>query len=381
MALWKLDDEGAATAVAEVKLDAERLIESAVESAPELLGIEVLIVGRQTQTASGVLDLLAIDEERRLVVIENKRDRTPRDVLAQAIDYAAWASDLTYADLTTVHSKYRAKFGHEETDIAKAYEDRFGEQLDKIEDTPRIIVVASRLDDSTERMIDFLADNFGVPINAVLFQPFEGGLIGRTWLRPDESRGKRGGSGSAANIAAREESKVFWDAWLDTGRSALPEIQLPKNGPRAVLISRNIASGIPANLVVWVGASDAYAEVQFDDADPTTNQALLAALKQRSTDVELAFGEALDWRGLDASAQQVKRTKVVTPKVSIGSRVEPTEEGLQDLADLARRLLDAVNPYLSTVMDEVSATSDDDEPSSDTVEQRVDAVELDSSVA
>lgn len=76
MALWRLTDAGSATPVAAEKLAAEALIESAVESAPELLGDEVLIIGRQVSTPSGPLDLLALDTEGRLVVIENKRDRT-----------------------------------------------------------------------------------------------------------------------------------------------------------------------------------------------------------------------------------------------------------------------------------------------------------------
>ena len=52
-----------AVPVAEERLTAEEIIESAVESAPELLGIDVLIIGRQVPTPSGPLDLLAIDGE------------------------------------------------------------------------------------------------------------------------------------------------------------------------------------------------------------------------------------------------------------------------------------------------------------------------------
>jgi hypothetical protein len=51
------------------------------------------------------------------------------------------------------------------------YEERFGEQLDTIAYPPKMIIVASCLDDSTERMITVLADGFGVPVNAAPFQP------------------------------------------------------------------------------------------------------------------------------------------------------------------------------------------------------------------
>src|SRR4051812_13372103 len=106
MALWRLADDGSATPVVQERLTAEAVIESAVESAPELLGVDVLIIGRQVTTPSGPLDLLAIDSDAHLVVIENKRDRTPRDVLAQTLDYAAYVDTLTLDDVAALYESY-----------------------------------------------------------------------------------------------------------------------------------------------------------------------------------------------------------------------------------------------------------------------------------
>jgi hypothetical protein len=366
MALWRLADDGTASPIADERLSAEALIESAVESAPELLGVDALIVGRQVPTPSGPLDLLAIDGDGHLVVVENKRDRTPRDVLAQTIDYAAFVATLTFDDVATIYQSYRMQSGAEQTDLAEAFEERFGEQLDGIADTPRMIIVATRLDDSTERMIGFLAERFGVPVNAALFQPFKGGLIGRTWLRPEES--VRRASRSTTNTASREHAKVFWDAWLPVGRSALPAIRLPANGPRSVLIKRRIVTGIPAALTVWVSSSEAYAEVQFDDDEPSMNEALLTALKDKQLVVEQTFGAPLEWRGPEAGGLMTRRTKVVTPKVSIGDRANPTDEGLSGLADVARRLLAAVKPHLSDAFERASAAVVELEPSGEPIE-------------
>ena len=128
MTLWKLNADGTATAVDEQTLATEEQIESAVESAPELLGMDVMIVGRQTQTPSGPLDLLAIDEDGRLIVIENKRDRTPREVLAQTIDYAAWVSTLAFDDVETIYARYQAN-STSKGDLAADFEERFGQPL------------------------------------------------------------------------------------------------------------------------------------------------------------------------------------------------------------------------------------------------------------
>ncbi len=280
MSLWKLNPDGSAAAVAEEKLATEEQIESAVESAPELLGMDVLIVGRQTQTPSGPLDLLALDADGRLVVIENKRDRTPREVLAQTIDYAAWVSTLTFDEVETIYAKYQAANADEPADLAEDFEEHFGEQLDSIADVPRMVIVAAHLDDSTERMIDFLTDSFGVPVNAVLFQPFHGGLLGRTWLRPDVNSSRSAGKRSSSSAASREQARQFWEAWLPIGRPVLHDVKLPQGGPRAVWLKRIITPGIPAMIQVWVTSTEAYAEVQFDDDDPALNALLLVALQK-----------------------------------------------------------------------------------------------------
>lgn len=57
-----------------------------------------------------------------------------------------------------------------------------------------MIIVASDLDPSTERIIGYLADNYGVPVNAVFFRFFRDGdrdYLARTWLIPPEEAERR----------------------------------------------------------------------------------------------------------------------------------------------------------------------------------------------
>jgi hypothetical protein len=349
IALWQLGPDGSAVPVAGERLAAEAIIESAVESAPELLGIDALIIGRQVPTPSGPLDLLAIDSDAQLVVVENKRDRTPREVLAQTIDYASFVATLSLDDVATLYASYLARRGEAQASLSEAFEERFGVPLDVIDEVPRMVIVASRLDESTERMIAFLGERFGMPVNAALFQPFAGGLIGRTWLRPEVVVPTR--SRSATNAQARDESKLFWDAWLPIGRPVLHDLRLPQNGPRAVWISRRLIPGLPASLTLWVSSSQAYAEVQFEDERAAVNEALLRELRTEQMGIERSFGGPLDWRGPEPGSLLTRRTVITTPKVQIGQRMNPTEEGLRNLADTARRLVDAVKPRLSAAFD------------------------------
>jgi RecB family endonuclease NucS len=68
----------------------ERDLEIWLEKNPDLLGRDLLVIGRQVSTTSGPLDLLAIDESGALHIIELKRSMLPREAVAQALDYAAW---------------------------------------------------------------------------------------------------------------------------------------------------------------------------------------------------------------------------------------------------------------------------------------------------
>ncbi len=94
MKLWQVQGKDLQEINRETLSDEQRLEDWVVKD-PSILGIDVLLVGRQVTTANrGRIDLLAIDSEANLVVLELKRDKTPREIVAQALDYASWVNDL-----------------------------------------------------------------------------------------------------------------------------------------------------------------------------------------------------------------------------------------------------------------------------------------------
>lgn len=78
---------------------------------------------------------------------------------------------------------------------------------------------------------------------------------------------------------------------------------------------------------------------------------MLHALAKRRAEVEDAFGEPLDWRGPEENGLLTKRTEVVARRVSIGDPTDPPREGMERLAASARRLVDAVKPFVNEVVD------------------------------
>src|SRR5215213_3319317 len=88
---WRMERRGR---VAARPYPLEARLEDLLAKDPTLVGEPLLLVGRQVPTAyGGFIDLLAVDAEGYLCVLELKRDRTPREVVAQLLDYASWLSD------------------------------------------------------------------------------------------------------------------------------------------------------------------------------------------------------------------------------------------------------------------------------------------------
>jgi hypothetical protein len=164
LGLWRVD--AGLRRLAASSAPSERWLEDALELDPSLLALDLLVVGRQVTTSYGKrIDLLALDGEGVVYLVELKRDRTPRDVVAQALDYGSWLRGLGYEDLREI---YQLHSGGKALEVG--FEERFGfSPPDSLNEEHRLLVVASDLDPSTERIVSYLSEGFGVPINVLSF--------------------------------------------------------------------------------------------------------------------------------------------------------------------------------------------------------------------
>jgi hypothetical protein len=153
-----------------------------IVAAPSILHDQWMLIGRQVDTGfGGRLDLLAVAPDGALVLIELKRDRTPRDVIAQAIDYATFVSALASEDIAAIYAKFKPS-----GDLGADFQTRFGQPLDEdaLNATHQIVVVAETIDDSTVRIVRYLSER-DIAINVLCFQVFALGderLLSRAWL-------------------------------------------------------------------------------------------------------------------------------------------------------------------------------------------------------
>lgn len=79
-----------------------KILEDWIENTPSAIfeDEKVFIISRQVTTNLGkAIYLLGLDKNGNTVVIELKRGKTPKDTVAQVLEYASFVEDLTYDHL------------------------------------------------------------------------------------------------------------------------------------------------------------------------------------------------------------------------------------------------------------------------------------------
>lgn len=140
-------------------------LEAWIASEPSILGSDIVLIGRQVATQSGPLDLLGIDKTGNAVIIELKRDRLPREVLTQAIDYASDVATWSVERFSEECAKYRGK--SLDDILSDTFDDVDIENL-TINEGQRILLVGFGAEGPLERMVEWLSASYDVNINAII---------------------------------------------------------------------------------------------------------------------------------------------------------------------------------------------------------------------
>jgi hypothetical protein len=202
MGLWRVDGEPVRLLPGGMPTEAR--LEELIEAEPTILGEPLLIIGRQVKTSfGGIIDLLAVDADGVLHVLELKKDRTPREVVAQALDYASWVKTRTHEHVLRLFADYGNGGAFEE-----AFQQRFDTPPpEELNTGHRLTIIASAVDPATERIVEYLVEEYSVPVNVVFFRYFEDEghrYLARTWLI-DQERAPEPFGGSTS------KSKEVWN--------------------------------------------------------------------------------------------------------------------------------------------------------------------------
>jgi Endonuclease NucS len=238
--LWRIESRVGLIEVPLGKLDLEDRLESWLAQDISVLDPDLLVIGRQVPTEGGPLDLLCIDDQGDLVIVELKRDKTPREITAQVLDYASTIVDLTDEQIRAIAAEYLS------ANFDEVFAHRFGADIPAaLNGAHRMLVVGSAIDAASERIIKYLSDSHGININAATFQYFKLGddseLLTRVFfIEPSEvdQNARNRGTSRRRNLTIAELNLLAQQA----GLSDLYDYAVSMFGPPRLRRSTTLSS-------------------------------------------------------------------------------------------------------------------------------------------
>lgn len=159
-----------------------RLEEQLVRSHGATIADERFLYIAQQQDPSGdqtSFDLVACDREGNTIILELKRGRSPRDVIAQALDYASGLRNTEYDQLADWYRDFRKQHGIETPtfdELREAHAEYFelDDSLSKREfnQDQRLLLLADEFDEKTLAVADFLREH-EIDVICVVHQTFQ----------------------------------------------------------------------------------------------------------------------------------------------------------------------------------------------------------------
>jgi hypothetical protein len=155
-------------------LNLESHLEAWLERSPgAMTGVPTLWIGRQTSACVEDItifpDLLGLDDSGNLLILELKKGKAPREVVAQLLEYAAWAHSLSDEAIRNIATGYCAS-----SDVLKGksleeiYQDVFDtEELPNLNKKQKLFVVAEDIPPGVARVCRFLRSNHGLDISCI----------------------------------------------------------------------------------------------------------------------------------------------------------------------------------------------------------------------
>jgi len=136
------------TSFSEENLQERYDLQEWIDKNPECLGEPLLIIQKEFagfDKTNERLDLLALDTKGNIIVIENKRDDSGKDVTWQSIKYAAYCSTLTTDQIIELYQAYLQTSPSSDNSAAENLEAFLGAEYEELlanNVKPRIILVA-----------------------------------------------------------------------------------------------------------------------------------------------------------------------------------------------------------------------------------------------
>lgn len=166
-------------------IDYEKDFENWLENSPSVLLDDdaestVFWIGRQVTVTVGETDkypdLIGIDSVGDLVIVELKKGKTPREVIAQILEYAAWGALLKYDDLNQItQDYYRNDESMSNKTLVELYHEVFlPDNEEEIEvdfnKNQKLYIVAEQISAIVKQVAVYLRERYGVNVYCMEYE-------------------------------------------------------------------------------------------------------------------------------------------------------------------------------------------------------------------
>ncbi len=297
----------------ELKLSERYDLQEWIADNPRILGENLLIIQKEFDgfpDTNERLDLLALDESGKLVIIENKLDDSGKDVVWQALKYVSYCATLTKSEITEVYQRYLTQ-GNAQEKITEFYDGQDFEsiRLNSTEGDQRIILVAANFRKEVTSTVLWLRNYHGIDITCVKVTPYKDGeklYLDVEQIIPIQDIGdyqirltakKQEETISSKEEATRHKTRYrFWE-------KALPILRIKTGIYNNVsptkdnwLTGASGHSGIVFNPIILLDG--ARAELYIDTGDAQRNTSIFEKLKSKESDIASILRNELIWQDL-----------------------------------------------------------------------------------
>ncbi|RMF91553.1 MAG: DUF91 domain-containing protein [Methanobacteriota archaeon] len=367
MGLYKVSKEGEMTPFSQKdfnKVGVEETLEEWIEKNPYVLleSEKILFIGRQESTEFGkILDLLGVDKNGNTVIIELKRGMTPREVIAQALEYTSWVEGLSFEELNDMAVRYFQNSGSEYKDLKHGYENFFLEGENEVDaDTiefnrhQRIFIIAQEITPEVIKVARYLRKK-GVDISCVEFTYYEtdaGEKIVRTEYKLGDIEPIGEDITRPHSTAPPAEFKEFLQSVKAKVKGELSS-KLLKDLNETKTPSKRLAFWYPPGNIdygfhyyVHLGGwkpnvyTPIYVGVSLGDQDPDKNEEAYQLLKNRREELKKVFGRFDPQIGGE-------KTRYVQDEIKwSGDKEDLSKELLDKVAERLKLYIETLKPIL-----------------------------------
>lgn len=288
-------------------------------SSPDAFGEELLIIQKEFDGFDETrerLDLLALDKNGQLVLIENKLDDSGRDLVWQALKYAAYCSSLKTSQIIDLFRSYLDRHhngtGSQATSIISEFLD--GADLDETVlnegNSQRIMLVAANFRKEVTATVMWLLSH-GLQVQCFKVTPYSLGeelVLDMQQIIPTPEAeefmigiaGKEKSEAQAAGVVRRSHRlrMEFWTATLSALRSAGQTRYANISPSKDNWISTG--SGISGcHYALVLSSKNVRVQLNLESSERDQNKAIFDALETQKEKIEADFGGKLNWLRLD----------------------------------------------------------------------------------